>query len=125
MTKLRGEHAGKRLEPRQMAKTSGALMHHGVGGLPYIARLTNPTIGGATASFASCGDVILAEPKTMICIAEPRVIKNKMQSELPTDLQIVEAILTHGVINRVVPRKWLKQEIVLLLNAFASKKRSL
>ena len=109
----------------QMAKTSGALMRHDEAGLPYIALLTNPTTGGVTASFASLGDVILAEPKAMICFAGPRVIKNTTQSELPPGFQTAEFLLTHGFIDRVVPRKRLKQEIVLFLDAFAPKKRSL
>ena len=109
----------------QMAKTSGALMRHDEAGLPYIALLTNPTTGGVTASFASLGDVILAEPKAMICFAGPRVIKNTTQSELPPGFQTAEFLVTHGFIDRVVPRKRLKQEIVLLLDAFAPKKRSL
>ena len=108
----------------QMAKTFGALMRHDEAGLPYIALLTNPTTGGVTASFASLGDVILAEPKAMICFAGPRVIKNTTQSELPPGFQTAEFLLAHGFIDRVVPRKRLKQEIILLLDAFVPKKRS-
>lgn len=106
----------------QMAKTSAALMRHDEAGLPFIALLTNPTTGGVTASFASLGDVILAEPKAMICFAGPRVIKNTTQSELPPGFQTAEFLLEHGFIDRVVPRNKLKQEITFLLEVLKPQK---
>lgn len=106
----------------QMAKTSAALMRHDEAGLPFIALLTNPTTGGVTASFASLGDIILAEPQAMICFAGPRVIKNTTQSELPPGFQTAEFLLEHGFIDRVVPRNKLKQEITFLLEALKPQK---
>lgn len=100
----------------QMAKTSGALMRHDEAGLPYIAILTHPTTGGVTASFASLGDVILAEPKALIGFAGPRVIKETTRSELPPGFQSAEFLLDHGLIDRVVPRAKLRAELALLLD---------
>lgn len=100
----------------QMAKTSGALMRHDEAGLPYIAILTHPTTGGVTASFASLGDVILAEPKALIGFAGPRVIKETTRSELPPGFQSAEFLLDHGLIDRVVPRAKLRAELAQLLD---------
>jgi acetyl-CoA carboxylase carboxyl transferase subunit beta len=100
----------------QMAKTSGALMRHDEAGLPYIAILTHPTTGGVTASFASLGDVILAEPKALIGFAGPRVIKETTRSELPPGFQSAEFLLDHGLIDRVVPRGKLRAELAQLLD---------
>ena len=99
----------------QMAKTSGALMRHDEAGLPYIAILTHPTTGGVTASFASLGDIILAEPKALIGFAGPRVIKETTRSELPPGFQSAEFLLDHGLVDRVVPRVRLRAELAQLL----------
>ncbi len=104
----------------QMAKTSAALERHDEAGLPYFTVLTNPTAGGVTASFASLGDVILAEPKAFICFAGPRVIKNTTQEDLPPGFQTAEFLLEHGLIDRVTPRTRLKLELSRLLEAFAN-----
>jgi acetyl-CoA carboxylase carboxyl transferase subunit beta len=100
----------------QMAKTSGALQRHDEAGLPYIAILTHPTTGGVTASFASLGDVILAEPKALIGFAGPRVIKETTRSELPPGFQSAEFLLEHGLIDRVVHRAQLREELAQLLD---------
>lgn len=103
----------------QMAKTSGALARHAEAGLPYIVVMTHPTTAGVTASFASLGDVIIAEPRALIGFAGPRVIKQTTQSELPPGFQSAEFLLTHGFIDRVVPRHDLRHELSLVLNYFS------
>ena len=99
----------------QMAKTSAAIMRHDEAGLPLIIILTNPTTGGVTASFASLGDIILAEPKALIGFAGPRVIKQTTQAELPEGFQSAEFLLKHGFIDRIVERKNLRSELNILL----------
>ncbi|MBN2452548.1 MAG: acetyl-CoA carboxylase carboxyltransferase subunit beta [Lentisphaeria bacterium] len=103
----------------QMAKTSGALARHGEAGLPYIVIMTHPTTAGVTASFASLGDVIVAEPRALIGFAGPRVIKQTTQSELPPGFQSAEFLLRHGFIDRVVRRAELRRELCLLLEYFS------
>jgi acetyl-CoA carboxylase carboxyl transferase subunit beta len=104
-----------------MAKTSAALMRYADSGCPYITVLTNPTTGGVTASFASLGDVILAEPKALIGFAGPRVIRQTTKAELPPGFQTSEFLLEHGFIDRVVERGRLKAEIGQILEAFGVK----
>jgi acetyl-CoA carboxylase carboxyl transferase subunit beta len=99
----------------QMAKTSGALYYYQQAGLPFISVLTNPTTGGTTASFASLGDVIVAEPKSLIGFAGPRVIKQTIRQDLPTGFQSAEFLLDHGMIDMVVPRPKLKATLANLL----------
>ncbi|NLZ59446.1 MAG: acetyl-CoA carboxylase carboxyltransferase subunit beta [Lentisphaerae bacterium] len=99
----------------QMAKTSAAVMRHDEAGLPLIVILTNPTTGGVTASFASLGDIILAEPKALIGFAGPRVIKQTTQADLPKGFQSAEFLLEHGFIDRIVKRKKMRHELGLLL----------
>jgi acetyl-CoA carboxylase carboxyl transferase subunit beta len=95
----------------QMAKVSAALARFDqVGGL-FISVLTNPTMGGVAASFASLGDVIFAEPKALIGFAGPRTIKATIRIELPKGFQTSEFLLEHGFIDRIVRRKDLKSEI--------------
>lgn len=103
----------------QMAKTSGALAWHAAAGLPYIVVMTHPTTAGVTASFASLGDVIIAEPRALVGFAGPRVIKQTTQSELPPGFQSAEFLLKHGFIDRVVPRWELRRELSLLLEYFS------
>jgi len=93
----------------QMAKTSAALAYHARARLPYISVLTHPTTAGVMASYASLGDLILAEPGAMIGFAGPRVIKDTTQAELPPGFQTAEFLLDHGLIDAIVPRKDLKQ----------------
>jgi acetyl-CoA carboxylase carboxyl transferase subunit beta len=99
----------------QMAKTSGALARHSQAGLPYISVLTHPTTGGVTASFATLGDVIIAEPRCMIGFAGPRVVKETTHQELPEGFQTAEFMLEHGLVDRIVPRKAMRSELVDLL----------
>ncbi len=99
----------------QMGKTSGAVMRLDDAGLPLIVILTNPTTGGVTASFASLGDIILAEPKALIGFAGARVIKQTTQTDLPDGFQSSEFLLKHGFIDRIVERKDLSHELALLL----------
>lgn len=100
----------------QMAKTSGALARHADAGLPYISLLTHPTTAGVMASFATLGDVIVAEPGALIGFAGPRVIKETTQQDLPEGFQRAEFLLKHGLIDLVVPRKELKATLVRLLD---------
>ncbi|AKJ64379.1 acetyl-CoA carboxylase, carboxyltransferase subunit beta [Kiritimatiella glycovorans] len=102
----------------QMAKTSAALERHAEAGLAYIPVLTHPTTAGVMASFASLGDVILAEPEALIGFAGPRVIKETTQQDLPEGFQRAEFLLDHGLIDRVVPRPELKSTLVQLLDYF-------
>jgi len=99
----------------QMAKTSGALKRHQNAELPYIVIMTHPTYAGVTASFASLGDLTIAEPKAMIGFAGPRVIRDTAQSVLPNDFQTSEFLLEKGMIDRIVNRKELKKELALYL----------
>ena len=100
----------------QMAKTSGALARHGEAGLPYISVLTHPTTGGVTASFATLGDVIIAEPRCMIGFAGPRVVKETTHQDLPEGFQTAEFMLQHGLVDRIVERKDLRGELLSLLH---------
>jgi acetyl-CoA carboxylase carboxyl transferase subunit beta len=95
----------------QMAKVSAALArYHATGGL-FISVLTNPTMGGVAASFASLGDLVFAEPKALIGFAGPRTIKATIRIELPKGFQTSEFLLEHGFIDRIVRRHELKSEI--------------
>lgn len=95
----------------QMAKVSAALARYDQAGGLFISVLTNPTMGGVAASFASLGDVIFAEPKALIGFAGPRTIKATIRIELPRGFQTSEFLLEHGFIDRIVPRSKLKSEI--------------
>ena len=99
----------------QMAKTSGALARHAEKRLPYISVLTNPTTAGVMASFASLGDVIIAEPKSMIGFAGPRVIKETTHQDLPKGFQTAEFLEEHGLIDMIVHRKRMRDQITQLL----------
>ena len=99
----------------QMAKTSSAIAKLDEAGLLYISVLTDPTYGGVTASFASLGDIILAEPGAMIGFAGPRVIEQTIKQELPEGFQTAEFLLEHGFIDKVVERKDMKETIYKLL----------
>src|SRR6201993_4201423 len=103
----------------QMAKTSGALARHGEARLPYISVLTNPTTAGVMASYASLGDVIIAEPKSMIGFAGPRVIKETTHQDLPKGFQTAEFLEEHGLIDQIVHRKNLRPRIAEFLRFFA------
>ena len=102
----------------QMAKTCGALERHAAAGLPFFVIMTNPTYGGVTASFATVGDVILAEPGAMIGFAGPRVIQETTNAKLPEGFQTAEFLLERGLIDQVVDRKNLRKVLSLLLDFF-------
>lgn len=95
----------------QMAKVSAALARYDQANGLFISVLTNPTMGGVAASFASLGDVVFAEPKALIGFAGPRTIKATIRIELPKGFQTSEFLLEHGFIDRIVPRSRLKTEI--------------
>lgn len=99
----------------QMAKTSGAVKRHSDAGLLYITVLTDPTTGGVTASFAMEGDIILAEPNSLVAFAGPRVIEQTIRQKLPKDFQTSEFLLQKGFVDAVVSRNKLKSTIAKLL----------
>ncbi len=98
----------------QMAKTSGALARHHQAGQAFFSVLTHPTTGGVTASFATLGDVILAEPKCMIGFAGPRVVKETTHQNLPEGFQTAEFMLQHGLVDRIVQRRDMRGELCRL-----------
>jgi acetyl-CoA carboxylase carboxyl transferase subunit beta len=100
----------------QMAKTCGALGYHAKVKLPYISVLTHPTTAGVMASYASVGDLIIAEPGAMIGFAGPRVIKDTTQAELPPGFQTTESLLDHGLIDEIVPRGEMKSRLCSYLS---------
>ncbi len=102
----------------QMAKTSAALSkHHAAGGL-FLSILTNPTMAGIMASFASLGDLIIAEPKALIGFTGPRVIEQTIRQKLPPGFQKSEFMLEHGLIDMIMHRKTMKSELSKLLTYF-------
>src|SRR5882757_5601699 len=107
----------------QMAKTCAALAYHAKARLPYISVLTDPTTAGVMASYASVGDLIIAEPGAMIGFAGPRVIKDTTQAELPPGFQTAEFLLDHGLIDSIVPRKELKQRLTYYLEFLTDRQR--
>ncbi|WP_072832018.1 acetyl-CoA carboxylase, carboxyltransferase subunit beta [Clostridium collagenovorans] len=99
----------------QMAKVSAALAKHNEAGLLYITVLTDPTTGGVTASFAMLGDIILSEPGALIGFAGKRVIEQTIKQELPKEFQTAEFLLEKGFIDKIVPRKEMKNTLGKLL----------
>ena len=104
----------------QMAKTSAALAYHAQRRLPYISILVNPDYAGVMASYASLGDLILAEPKALIGFAGPRVIKDTTQADLPPGFQTAEFLSDHGLVDSIVSRKEMKERLVKYLDYFAA-----
>ena len=102
----------------QMAKISAALARLGQAHVPYISVLTDPTTGGVAASLAMLGDVIIAEPGALIGFAGPRVIEGTIKQKLPEGFQRAEFLLEHGMVDRIVPRSAMREEIGLLLRNF-------
>ena len=100
----------------QMAKTCAALARHGEAKLLHISLLTNPTMAGIMASFAGIGDVIMAEPKALIGFTGPRVIEQTIRQKLPEGFQRSEFLLAHGLIDRIVHRKDLKEIITQIID---------
>jgi acetyl-CoA carboxylase carboxyl transferase subunit beta len=105
----------------QMAKTSAALARHAEAGLAYIPILTHPTMAGVMASFATLGDVIVAEPEALIGFAGARVIKDTIQQDLPEGFQRAEFLQDHGLIDMVVPRSELRERMSLVLDYMCDK----
>lgn len=100
----------------QMAKTCGALALHSQARLPYVSILTHPTTGGVSASFATVGDLILAEPRAMIGFAGPRVIKETTHQDLPPNFQTAEFLEDHGLVDKIVHRKQLRETLKSILS---------
>ncbi len=98
----------------QMPRTTVAVQLLKEAKLPFIVVLTNPTTGGVTASYAMLGDIQIAEPNALICFAGPRVIEQTIREKLPDGFQKAEYLLDHGMLDRVVHRKNLKEELVML-----------
>ena len=107
----------------QMAKTCAALAYHAKARLPYISVLTDPTTAGVMASFASVGDLIIAEPGAMIGFAGPRVIKDTTQAELPPGFQTAEFLLDRGLIDAIVSRRGMKPQLIGYLGYMGGRQR--
>ena len=99
----------------QMAKTNAALTHLARAKLPYVSVLTDPTMGGVSASFAFLGDIVIAEPKALIGFAGPRVIENTVREKLPEDFQRSEFLLQKGALDMIVDRRELRAVIARAL----------
>jgi len=105
----------------QMAKTCAALSYHRKAGLLYVSVLTNPTMAGIMASFAGVGDIIMAEPNALIGFTGPRVIEQTIRQKLPAGFQRSEFLLDHGLIDMIVHRKNMKDNIIQLLDYFSQR----
>lgn len=101
----------------QMAKTSAALTKLSEAGMPYVSILTDPTMGGVSASFAMLGDIIIAEPNALIGFAGPRVIEQTVRETLPEGFQRAEFLLAHGAIDMIVDRRELRQKLASMLSS--------
>lgn len=108
----------------QMAKTAAALAKLQEAGLPYVSILTNPTTGGVTASFASLGDIIIAEPEALIGFAGPRVVEQTIGHKLPKGAQKSEFLLEKGMIDCIVNRHQLKEKLCLFLSFLTGNERT-
>lgn len=106
----------------QMAKTSASRKKLKDAGIPYISMLTDPTTGGCAASFSIQGDINIAEPKSLIGFAGPRVIEQSIRQTLPEGFQRAEFLLEHGFVDRIIHRKNLKSELNFFVKMFSSKK---
>lgn len=101
----------------QMAKTSAALTKLSQAGLPYISVLTDPTMGGVSASFAMLGDIIIAEPNALIGFAGPRVIEQTVRETLPEGFQRAEFLVEHGAVDLIVDRREMRQKLANILSS--------
>lgn len=108
----------------QLAKTSAALARLSAAGLPYFSILTNPTMAGVMASYASLGDVIIAEPEALVGFAGPRVIKETTQQDLPAGFQTSEFLLEHGLVDLIIPRGEMRDRMINLMKALYGAKKS-
>jgi acetyl-CoA carboxylase carboxyl transferase subunit beta len=100
----------------QMAKTTAALTQLSQQGLPFISVLTDPTMGGVSASFAMIGDIVIAEPGALIGFAGPRVIEQTVRQTLPDGFQRSEFLLEHGAIDMIIDRRDMKDRISNILS---------
>jgi acetyl-CoA carboxylase carboxyl transferase subunit beta len=100
----------------QMSKVAGAIYKLKSAGVPYLTVLTDPTLGGVSASIAMLGDIIIAEPRAMIGFAGPRVIKETIKEKLPPGFQRAEYLLEHGMVDLIVSRKEMKRKLHSLLS---------
>ncbi len=105
----------------QMAKTSAALSRLSQAGIPFFSVLTNPTMAGVMASYASLGDVIIAEPKSLIGFAGRRVIKETTRADLPEGFQTSEFLLEHGLVDQIVERHQLRDKLISLMDHLAGR----
>jgi acetyl-CoA carboxylase carboxyl transferase subunit beta len=99
----------------QMAKTNAALKQLSDAGLPFISVLTDPTMGGVSASFAFIGDVVVAEPGALVGFAGPRVIEQTVRETLPEGFQRAEFLLEHGAVDMIVDRREMRERVARLL----------
>jgi len=102
----------------QMAKTSAAVARLGKRGIPFISVLTDPTFGGVSASYSSLGDIIIAEPRSLLGFAGPRVIEQTIKQQLPEGFQRAEFQMEHGQVDMIVDRKHLKDTLAKILEFF-------
>ena len=102
----------------QMGKTTATISRLRAKGIPFISVLTDPTTGGCAASFAMLGDINLAEPKSLIGFAGPRVIEQSIRQALPKGFQTAEFLHEHGFVDRIVRRHELKDELSFFINMF-------
>jgi acetyl-CoA carboxylase carboxyl transferase subunit beta len=109
----------------QMPRTTVAVQMLKEAGLPYIVVLTHPTTGGVTASYAMLGDIQIAEPNALICFAGPRVIEQTIREKLPEGFQRAEYLLDHGMLDRVVHRKNIKEELVSIIRLLTRQSRAI
>ena len=105
----------------QMAKTSAALTKLAENGLPYITILTDPTMGGVSASLAMLGDIVIAEPKALIGFAGPRVIQQTVRETLPEGFQRSEFLLEHGAIDMIISRIDMREKVANLIAKFLNR----
>ena len=99
----------------QMAKTSAALTKLSQAGLPYLSVLTDPTMGGVSASFAMLGDIIVAEPQALIGFAGPRVIEQTVRETLPDGFQRAEFLVEHGAVDIIIDRRQMRDKLSVLI----------
>ncbi|MEO1564187.1 MAG: acetyl-CoA carboxylase, carboxyltransferase subunit beta [Pseudomonadota bacterium] len=109
----------------QMPRTTVALQMLKEAGLPFIVVLTHPTTGGVTASYAMLGDIHIAEPKALICFAGPRVIEQTIREKLPEGFQRAEYLLEHGMLDRVVQRADMRDELITLTRLIMRKPKAI
>jgi len=100
----------------QMAKTTAAIARNRKAGIPFISVLTDPTMGGVSASLAMLGDIIIAEPDALVGFAGPRVIEQTVRETLPDGFQRAEFLLDHGAIDMIVDRRQMRDQIAMLLD---------